>query len=222
MTKFICEDFYVSFGHNNVIQAARLEGHHGEILGLLGLNGCGKSTLFKAMMGLIPGSRGIVRVDGAFIDVRKRSSHFSLLPQQSCLPRDFSVSMAVRLLLPRQRWAAVMSDTRIQAIKNQKCGTLSGGELRYLQFLLVAGLQKPVLLLDEPFAQIEPIYAQLLHEKILHFTKQEGRCVIFTDHNYREIQKTADRILIHRHGSLVQCENTREDLTRYGYIPSLP
>jgi len=103
----------------------------------------------------------------------------------------------------------------VEKIATRKIGTLSLGELRYLELLLVAHLEHPFLLLDEPFSMIEPLYKKVIKEFLFSLKAKKG--ILLTDHYYRDVFDISDRHLIMVDGICKTAENV-EDLKRFGYL----
>lgn len=200
-----------TFGQKSVVNGVDLEVAAGEIVGLLGPNGAGKTTTFYMIVGLIAATKGIVRIDGQ--DVTKLKMHerarlgLGYLPQEPSTFRKLTVAenllaIVETLPIPRNERADIVAshlqELNLSHVANQKAFTLSGGERRRLEIARALVTKPKFLLLDEPFAAIDPISVSEVQRIILDL-KAKGIGVIITDHNVRETLRIVDRAyLIHQ------------------------
>lgn len=200
-----------TFGQKSVVNGVDLEVAAGEIVGLLGPNGAGKTTTFYMIVGLIAATKGVVRIDGQ--DVTKLKMHerarlgLGYLPQEPSTFRKLTVAdnlLAIVETLPIPRneradiVAAHLQELNLSHVANQKAFTLSGGERRRLEIARALVTKPKFLLLDEPFAAIDPISVSEVQRIILDL-KAKGIGIIITDHNVRETLRIVDRAyLIHQ------------------------
>lgn len=188
----------------------------GEVAGMVGLNGSGKSTFLMAVFGALPQADGTVHIDGEYCSSADRWRRVSLLPQTSFLPRDLRLQRAALLYVGRAGLSFLRDDSRACSLLSSKVGDLSSGERRYAEFLLVLALERDFVLLDEPFAQIEPVYVERMVGAIRAF-KKTG--FLLTDQNHRELRRTCDRALVMSHGHLQDIGSADSDLRGVGYLP---
>jgi lipopolysaccharide export system ATP-binding protein len=183
----------------------------GEIVGLLGPNGAGKTTTFYMIVGLIPATRGRVRIDGR--DATRLRMHrrarlgIGYLPQEPSVFRNLTVEENILAIVeaigvPRRerpaRTRAHLDDLGLGELARQKAYTLSGGERRRLEIARALVTHPKFLLMDEPFAGVDPISVAEVQKIILQL-KQRGIGVLITDHNVRETLRIVDRgYIIHR------------------------
>jgi ABC-type multidrug transport system ATPase subunit len=215
--KLEIESIFHSYTHNLVLDGIYLKLHTGNIIGIMGKNGSGKTTLFKILFGILPCPGGIIRINDHNINRRKLKRYISYLPQISFLPRSVTVKKIISLFLNNNRViSTIMNEKRISSLLLNKVAALSVGEKRYLEFLLIYYLEKPVMLLDEPFSEIDPIYS----EHMIHLLKQikDRRIIIMTDHDYRNILLTADRYFLLENGELSKI-NDEDELKAHHYLP---
>jgi lipopolysaccharide export system ATP-binding protein len=207
----------IVLGDHKILSGVYLEGTSGDIIGILGRNGSGKSTLLKSLMGLNSHSLGIVRIDGSCPSRRERLRQFAYLPQEGFLPRDLHVRNGIALVSPKLLGDTVLSrDERAADMMDRRAATLSSGELRYIECLAVLSMEKPIILLDEPFSQIEPLYCELLRKYIRD--NLGSRIAIVTDHLYYEVQKICTQIKILREGTLLATKPDDRGLMDSGYL----
>lgn len=200
-----------TYGQRDVVNGIDLRVHAGEIVGLLGPNGAGKTTTFYMVVGLVPATRGRVLLNGKDITHLRMHERARLglgyLPQEPSTFRKLTVSenilaIAEAINIPRDQRAAVVTqhleELHLTHVASQPAYTLSGGERRRLEIARALVTNPKFLLLDEPFAAIDPISVAEVQKIILQL-KARGIGVIITDHNVRETLRIVDRAyLIHQ------------------------
>ena len=200
-----------SYGARRVVDGVDLSFGAGEVVGLLGPNGAGKTTIFYMMVGLVPATDGRVLLDGR--DITRLRMHrrarlgIGYLPQEPSIFRKLTVeeniwAIAEVVGVPRRlRKARVqqhLDELGLGPLARQKAYTLSGGERRRLEIARTLVTSPKFLLMDEPFAAIDPISVAEV-QKIIGQLKRRGIGVIVTDHNVRETLRIVDRAyLIHQ------------------------
>jgi lipopolysaccharide export system ATP-binding protein len=206
-----------TYGTRNVVDGVDLGFSAGEVVGLLGPNGAGKTTTFYMIVGLIPASRGRVKLDGHDLTqmrMHQRARHgIGYLPQEASVFRKLTVednilAIAEAIGVPhRERAARVhrhLEELGLLHVAKQKAYTLSGGERRRLEIARALVPNPKFLLMDEPFAAIDPISVAEVQKIILQL-KKRGIGVVVSDHNVRETLRIVDRAyLIHRGKVLTQ------------------
>jgi lipopolysaccharide export system ATP-binding protein len=191
-----------------VVQDVSLSVNSGEVVGLLGPNGAGKTTCFYMMVGLVPLDGGGIYLDGR--DLTQLPIHqrarlgLSYLPQEASIFRRLSVADNIRAVLElknytademQQRLDGLLHDLHISHIRTSQGISLSGGERRRVEIARALATQPQFILLDEPFAGVDPI-AVLDIQKIIQFLKERDIGVLITDHNVRETLGICDRAYI--------------------------
>ncbi len=203
-----------SYGSRLVVEDVSLTVHSGEVVGLLGPNGAGKTTSFYMIVGLVRADAGHISIDGQAVErlpIHKRSRMgLSYLPQEASLFRKLSVEENIRAVLELQRDEAgkpltdaeivrrtnsLLHDLRVEHIRQSPAPALSGGERRRVEIARALASQPRFILLDEPFAGIDPI-AVIEIQRIVGFLKSRGIGVLITDHNVRETLGICDRAYI--------------------------
>ena len=204
------EGLVKAFGPRTVVNGVSLRFRAGEVVGLLGPNGAGKTTTFYMMVGLIPPTRGTVRLGGLDLTrlrMHERARHgLGYLPQEASVFRKLTVEENILAIVEavgiprRERAAAVqahLDELHLGPVARQKAFTLSGGERRRLEIARALVTQPKFLLMDEPFAAIDPISVAEVQKIILQL-RARGIGVVLTDHNVRETLRIVDRAyLIH-------------------------
>jgi len=200
-----------TFGPRTVVDGVNLHFTAGEVVGLLGPNGAGKTTTFYMIVGLIAATGGRVTLDGADLTrlrMHQRARHgIGYLPQEPSVFRKLTVAENILAILestgvPRRERAgrvqAHLEELHLTHVAKQKAYTLSGGERRRLEIARALVTKPKFLLMDEPFAAIDPISVAEVQKIILQL-KARGIGVVVTDHNVRETLRIVDRAyLIHQ------------------------
>jgi len=198
-----------------VVKDVSLEVHSGEVIGLLGPNGAGKTTCFYMMVGLVPTDGGELYLDDqklTHMPIHRRAKlGLSYLPQEASIFRRLSVADNVRAILelhnndPDQinnKLDDLLRDLHIGHLRNNPAISLSGGERRRVEIARALATEPRFILLDEPFAGIDPI-AVLDIQKIIGFLRERGIGVVITDHNVRETLGICDRAYIINEGTVL-------------------
>ena len=198
-----------------VVHDVSLEVQSGEVVGLLGPNGAGKTTCFYMMVGLVRLDGGSIGLDGKEISRlpihRRARLGLSYLPQENSVFRKLTVQENVQAVLELQdlsqedieeRLENLLSELHIAHLRNNPALSLSGGERRRVEIARALAARPSFILLDEPFAGVDPI-AVLDIQKIIGFLKQRGIGVLITDHNVRETLGICDHAYIINEGSVL-------------------
>jgi lipopolysaccharide export system ATP-binding protein len=198
-----------------VVKDVSLEVRSGEVIGLLGPNGAGKTTCFYMMVGLIPADGGDLYLDGrklTHMPIHRRANlGLGYLPQEASIFRRLSVADNVRAILelhnddPDQinnKLDDLLRDLHIDHLRRNPAISLSGGERRRVEIARALATEPRFILLDEPFAGVDPI-AVLDIQKIIGFLRERGIGVVITDHNVRETLGICDRAYIINEGTVL-------------------
>lgn len=204
-----------AYGTKRVVNGVDLKVAQGEIVGLLGPNGAGKTTSFYMIVGLVAATAGIVTIGGenvAGLPMYKRARRgIGYLPQESSVFRRLSVYDNVYAVLEARGVAAQEAEERtlkaldelgITKLSDRKAYLLSGGERRRVEIARALAVEPKFILLDEPFAGIDPIAVAEIRERILQL-KNLGIGIILSDHNVRETLGVCDRAYIINEGTVL-------------------
>jgi lipopolysaccharide export system ATP-binding protein len=198
-----------------VVQDVSVEVASGEVVGLLGPNGAGKTTCFYMMVGLVPADGGRIQIDAR--DITHMAMHrrarlgLAYLPQEASVFRKLTVEENVRAVLELQgldeteiaaRQEALLADLSISHLHKAAALSLSGGERRRVEIARALAARPSFILLDEPFAGVDPI-AVLDIQRIIRFLKERSIGVLITDHNVRETLGICDRAYIINEGTVL-------------------
>jgi lipopolysaccharide export system ATP-binding protein len=224
-SEIVTQGLVKTFGARTVVDGVSLRVRAGEIVGLLGRNGAGKTTAFYMVVGLVPATAGTVHLDGrdlTRLPMHERARHgIGYLPQEASVFRKLTVEENILAIVevinvPRgERAARVahhLAELSLTHLAKQKAFTLSGGERRRLEIARALVTRPKFLLMDEPFAAIDPISVAEVQKIILEL-KGRGIGVIITDHNVRETLRIVDRAYLLEKGK-VHFEGTGEELIK--------
>lgn len=204
-----------SYGQRTVVHDVSLEVNSGEIVGLLGPNGAGKTTCFYMIVGLVAVDSGKVRMDEH--DLTHRPIHqrarlgLSYLPQEPSIFRKMTVEENIRAILELKAYDEderethlnnLLEDLHIGHLREASAVSLSGGERRRVEIARSLAINPRFILLDEPFAGVDPI-AVIDIQKLIHFLIERDIGVLITDHNVRETLGICDRAYIINDGRVL-------------------
>jgi ABC-type multidrug transport system ATPase subunit len=206
-----------SFGTKPVLSDVTFECRTGDITAIFGRNGSGKSTLFKILFGSLEADNSVIYINGKGGNGRTHLNRLiGLHHQEVFLPVDLKVRSVISLFLQDgEIQNKIFYDPLIARIENQIVSSLSLGEQRYLQFLLMLNASHYFLLLDEPFTMVEPLYRDKIKEKILEYKHKKG--FIISDHYYQDVVQIAEKLLVLNDGILRHIEQV-SDLVKSGYL----
>ena len=210
-----------SYGSRKVVKDVSLVVQKGEVVGLLGPNGAGKTTSFYMIVGLVRADAGQIQIDGQPVEqmpIHRRSRlGLSYLPQEASIFRKLTVAENVRAVLELQRDAngkplaradierrltELLEQLHVADLRDAPAPSLSGGERRRVEIARALATQPRFILLDEPFAGIDPI-AVIEIQRIIAFLKERGIGVLITDHNVRETLGICDHAVIINEGRVL-------------------
>jgi len=214
MSELIVVGLRKKYKSRTVVQDISLQLNSGEVVGLLGPNGAGKTTSFYMIVGLVPLDDGRILLDGK--DISRLPMHqrarlgLAYLPQEPSIFRKMTVAENILAILELQKLGeekmqaqleSLLMDLHITHIRNNAAVSLSGGERRRVEIARCLATNPQFILLDEPFAGIDPI-AVLDIQKIIRFLTQRNIGVLITDHNVRETLGICDRAYIVNEGKV--------------------
>jgi len=224
-SRLVARGLKKTYGSRTVVKNVSLEVQKGEVVGLLGPNGAGKTTSFYMIVGLVRADAGEITIDGepiAHMPIHRRARMgLSYLPQEASIFRKLSVEENVRAVLELQgetdergkfvplpktvieeRLTSLLTDLRVDHLRVSSALSLSGGERRRVEIARALATQPRFILLDEPFAGIDPI-AVIEIQRIINFLKVRGIGVLITDHNVRETLGICDHAFIISDGEVL-------------------
>lgn len=207
----------ISFGKKEVLKDISFELKTGEILGIFGRNGCGKSTLLKMIFGSLSTGEIKLSIDKIEISTAEviQKQLIAYIPQHPFLPKNIRVRDIIPMYFSEEKKQdAIFYDPGVAKITHQRTGELSQGERKYFETLLVANLDQPFLMLDEPFSMLEPLQTEALKEFLLQ-KKEKG--IIVTDHYYNDVLNITSKNLVIENGNSYKI-NSPDDLVKYNYL----
>lgn len=216
-----------SYGRRKVVNGVSMVVNQAEIVGLLGPNGAGKSTSFKMTCGIVKPDRGKVFLgekDVTSWPLYRRASegHMGYLAQESSVFRKLTVEQNILSIYEllgvpyrerKLRTNQLLEDFEITHIRRSKAGKLSGGERRRLEIARCLVSNPEIIMLDEPFAGIDPVTVQSIQE-IIAKLRQRGIAILITDHAAREILQTVDRCYVISKGTVL-CEGYPDKVRKH-------
>lgn len=234
MRQLVAEHLQKNYKKRTVVHDVSLTVGSGEIVGLLGPNGAGKTTCFYMIVGLVVADGGAIRLDGhdiTHMPIHQRARlGLSYLPQEPSIFRKMTVADNVRAVLQlkgydeeavEQHLNNLLQDLHVGHLRDASAMSLSGGERRRVEIARALAMNPRFVLLDEPFAGIDPI-AVLDIQKLIRFLTERDIGVLITDHNVRETLGICDRAYIINDGSVLASghpdEIIRDETVRKVYL----
>lgn len=226
-SKLIVRHLQKTYGKRTVVSNVSLDVSSGEVVGLLGPNGAGKTTSFYMIVGLVPADDGTIELDGidlTRLPIHKRASMgLSYLPQEASVFRKLNVEDNIRAVLElqkkdgkplskneiEQKLDGLLAELQIEKLRTNSALSLSGGERRRVEIARALASDPHFILLDEPFAGIDPI-AVIEIQRIVRFLKERGIGVLITDHNVRETLGICDHAYIINQGTVLASGHPEE------------
>ncbi|MBL3526631.1 MAG: LPS export ABC transporter ATP-binding protein [gamma proteobacterium endosymbiont of Lamellibrachia anaximandri] len=233
MTQLLATNLEKQYRGRKVVDRISLEVDKGEVVGLLGPNGAGKTTSFYMIVGLIPADGGSVMVDGREVTDLPMHSRARIgigyLAQEPSIFRRLSVENNILAILETRKSLKKMArqeicdrlldEFGIAHLRDNIAMSLSGGERRRLEIARALSIEPRFVLLDEPFAGVDPLAVLEIKKIILHL-KERGIGVLITDHNVRETLDICDRAYIINAGSVL-AEGTPQDILANSEVRSV-
>ena len=226
-------DLHKAYKKRRILEGVSLSVSSGDVVGLLGPNGAGKTTCFYMVVGLVKPDQGTIMLDGT--DITSHPMHMrarlgvGYLPQEASVFRQLSVSQNIMAILEtrkalnkqerRDRLEALLEELQITHIRDSLGISLSGGERRRVEIARALSADPGFILLDEPFAGVDPISILDIQRIITHL-KERNIGVLITDHNVRETLGICDRAYILSHGKLI-AEGTPNDVLENDEVKSV-
>ncbi len=226
-SKLVVRHLQKTYGKRTVVSNVSLDVASGEVVGLLGPNGAGKTTSFYMIVGLVPADDGSIELDGVDLTrlpIHKRAAMgLSYLPQEASVFRKLNVEDNIRAVLELQKkdgkslskeeietkLDSLLAELQIEKLRTNSAMSLSGGERRRVEIARALASDPRFILLDEPFAGIDPI-AVIEIQRIVRFLKERGIGVLITDHNVRETLGICDHAYIINQGTVLASGHPEE------------
>jgi lipopolysaccharide export system ATP-binding protein len=219
-------DLVKRYGNRTVVDRVSYSVRHGEVVGLLGRNGAGKTTSFRITIGMVMPNAGQVLFNGedlAGLPMYKRAQRgIGYLSQETSVFQRLTVrenliaileSMPLRRRVRKARAGALLEQFGLSHLSGQMARDLSGGERRRLEIARALVTEPQLILLDEPFSGVDPIAVEGLQQEIMRLREEHGIAILLTDHNVRETLSVTDRSYIIHEGQVI-AEGSPRDLIK--------
>jgi ABC-type multidrug transport system ATPase subunit len=213
-------DLNKSYGNKTILKNIDLDCKIGEIIGIFGRNGTGKSTLLKLIFGTVKADSISIEINYEIIHQKAiiSSKKIGYLPQDTFLPKERRVREIIPLFYPNgDDQDKIFYSPQVSSFEKIKIGKLSLGQLRYLELLIIGNLNHKFLMLDEPFSMIEPIYKDVIKNLLLELKKSKG--IILTDHYYNDVLEITDKNFVLKDAEKIEIMD-KDDLVKYEYLRS--
>ena len=215
VNRLLVDSVHLEFDMLQVLQSAFITAQTGRVTGVLGRNGCGKSCLFKCIMGGIKPQNIFVRFnDEPETDYGHIGKRVKYLPQNVFLPSKMTLGEAFKLYEVDYD-GLVAFDNKFHSYQRMTPGQLSGGEVRIAEMYMVLNSEAEFCILDEPFSNVAPKYVEMMQQLIQQHKATKG--IIISDHMYEQVMDITDDLFLLRDGYTVPIK-CREDLIHHGYI----
>tara|TARA_R110001592_G_scaffold232_1_gene1308 strand:- start:79 stop:747 length:669 start_codon:yes stop_codon:yes gene_type:complete len=213
-------DVNKSYGKKAILKNINLDCKVGEIIGIFGRNGTGKSTLLKLIFGTVKADSILIKINSEIISQKAiiPSKRIGYLPQDTFLPKERKVREIIPFFFPKgDDQDKIFYSPQVSSFEKIKIGKLSLGQLRYLELLIIGNLNHQFLMLDEPFSMIEPIYKDVIKSLLLKLKKTKG--IILTDHYYNDVLEITDENFVIKDSEIIKVAD-KSDLVKYEYLRS--
>tara|TARA_R110001583_G_C5544367_1_gene399730 strand:- start:4 stop:672 length:669 start_codon:yes stop_codon:yes gene_type:complete len=213
-------DVNKSYGKKAILKNINLDCKVGEIIGIFGRNGTGKSTLLKLIFGTVKADSILIKINSEIISQKTiiPSKRIGYLPQDTFLPKERKVREIIPFFFPKgDDQDKIFYSPQVSSFEKIKIGKLSLGQLRYLELLIIGNLNHQFLMLDEPFSMIEPIYKDVIKSLLLTLKKTKG--IILTDHYYNDVLEITDENFVIKDSEIIKVAD-KSDLVKYEYLRS--
>ena len=214
-------DLNKSYGKKTILKNINLECKVGEIIGIFGRNGTGKSTMLKTIFGTVKADSILIKINSEIISQKDviPSKKIAYLPQDSFLPKEKKVRSVIPLFFPNgDDQNKIFYSPQVSSFEKIKIGKLSLGQLRYLELLIIGNLNHSFLMLDEPFSMIEPIYKDVIKNLLLELKESKG--IILTDHYYYDVLDISNKNFVMKDAEKIEILD-KDDLVKYKYLRSI-
>jgi ABC-type multidrug transport system ATPase subunit len=204
------------FDNKLILSDVYLKCETGNIIGLLGRNGSGKSTLLKIIFGFEAAENKFIRINNHVkLKTSQLLADISYLSQENFIPNSISVKKAIDLSIDKSSRKTFYDNELLSKLLKNKISTLSSGELRYLEIMLVLNNSSKFVLLDEPYNGLSPNMVTKINQLILENSATKG--IIITDHNYRNVIEISTQLILIKEAKTHHLKSKEELITK-GYL----
>jgi len=217
MGKLHIDSLTKSFDGKKILRDIYLGCETGEIVGILGRNGTGKSTLLKIIFGTVKGDYQYIRIDQKVLQNQwDRKNRIAYLPQDFFLPKGIKIKNLIPIFCNKENSKKIAELDLMRPFLDETSRNLSGGEKKIVEALLIIFSDAKFILLDEPFNGLSPKITSEMQKIIKEQSKQKG--IIISDHRYQEVLDISDEIYLLSDSYLKPIKDLKE-LQRYNYLP---
>lgn len=209
-----------SFGEKQILKDVAITCKTGDIIGLFGRNGTGKSTLMKLVFGTLKADSIAINLNGKSISNKQIISKQTIgyLPQESFLPKNIKVRNVIPMFYnSSDEQDIIFHSPKVRSFDMKRVGDLSLGQRRYLEVLLIGNLEHPFLMLDEPFSMIEPLYKDEIKKLLKQLSSYKG--ILISDHYYDDVLHITNKNYVLKDANL-HAVNSVEELQKFNYLKS--
>ncbi|MGC1205029.1 MAG: ABC transporter ATP-binding protein [Flavobacteriaceae bacterium] len=205
---FEIDNVELYFKEKRILNGIYLKAETGKVTGILGSNGCGKSCLLNIAFGHLKPKYKLVRINGkAILKPLYQSKLVAYLPQYNFIPNSIKIKSAFNLFNVSWEDFICLFET-FDLFKNSKINKLSGGERRLIETYIILKSDREIILLDEPFSHLAPLYVEKI--KVLISQEKNNKAIIITDHMYRHIVDVSDDMYLIKNGHSKLINNLKE------------
>ncbi|MEM9858137.1 MAG: ATP-binding cassette domain-containing protein [Bacteroidota bacterium] len=216
MNSLVVDSVELSYGGRSILSNIHLKCEPGDIVGILGRNGCGKSSLLKIMFGSLKGTHQSVRYNGNYTDqLFKIKNAVRFIPQDGLFMDYLTFADLIRIFELEKNLNRLMVLEELRSNQYSKIGSLSGGIRKMVELLTLLYADASYVLMDEPFSYLSPVLVEKLIPHIQYQSKKKG--IILTDHQYQTVWSVTNKRCVLYAGNLKEVKETSE-LEQYGYI----
>ncbi len=212
------DSIQLEFDGRKILRDVYLSCTQGQIIGLLGRNGCGKSSLLKIIFGILTPGYKYISINDEFIHKGYLSSRIAYLPQENYLPGNVQIHKLAKMLIDAAFWDEFTEHPAYKKHYKKTVDQLSGGELRILEILMVVFNKADFILLDEPFTHISPVQTDEFKPILKACAKRKG--IIVTDHQCYNVLDVSDKIVLLNDGCTKHIKHVDELIT-YHYLSGI-
>lgn len=217
MHKLHVDSLTKSFDGKNILKDVYISCETGKVVGILGRNGTGKSTLLKIIFGTLKGDYQYIKVDNKVLQHQwDRKDKVAYLPQDFFLPKSVKIKKLIPIFCNSENSKKLMGLDLMKPFLNETSRNLSGGEKKIMEVLLIIFSNSKFILLDEPFNGLSPKMTNEMQKLIKEQSKEKG--IIISDHRYQEVLDISDEVYLLSDSHLKPIKDLKE-LQRYNYLP---
>ncbi|WP_080054334.1 ATP-binding cassette domain-containing protein [Spirosoma aerolatum] len=217
VTTLEVDGVWLEYANHRILQNVYLRVDKGQLVGLLGRNGCGKSSLLEIIYGIRASQNSSVRIDGTYMGkLYQHRGILAYLPQKQFVPGHLTARQAFHLYQSDQTEARTYFP-ELTGLLSYRFEDLSSGQQRLVEIIMVLSCPAPLLILDEPFSNVMPLHVETLKTWLIDLKTRKG--ILMTDHSYQDVLAISDRLyLLNMNGRTIPLDHPIQQLRDFGYI----